>query len=94
MDIKWTKRSKEDLDGIFNFIYEDKPSAGLAVVERIQEKAELLGDFPYIGTAGIKTGTMETTVNKTSCFLIYKIFRNHISIIRVIHGSTRQEPRY
>jgi len=94
MEIKWTRKSKEDLDEIFNYIFEDKPNAGYAVVERIQDKAELLSDFPYIGTVGIKHGTMETTVDKTSCFLIYKVFKNHISIIRVMHGTTRQEPRY
>lgn len=94
MELKWTKKAKEDLDKIFNYIFEDKPSAGYAVVQRIQKKAELLSDFPYIGTISIKDGTMETTVDKTSCFLIYKVFKKHISIIRVMHGATKQKPRY
>ena len=82
------------MEEVFSYIYADKPSAGYSVVERLQEKAELLGDFPYLGTQGIRQGTLETPVDKTSCFLIYKVFKHHLSIIRVMHGAKRQAPRY
>jgi toxin ParE1/3/4 len=49
MNVRWSQTALAELDGIFLYIYQRSQTAAGSVVERIEELARLLGDFPRIG---------------------------------------------
>ena len=51
-----------DLEGIYNWIAMDNPSAARAVVERVFESVEHLATFPHMGHTGRDEGTLEWAV--------------------------------
>lgn len=49
MNVRWSQTALTELDDIFLYIYERNRSAARSVVNRIEEVAALLGEFPRIG---------------------------------------------
>lgn len=47
--INWTKQAKNDLQDIFEFIAKDSKRLASKEVSKIQERAEILKDFPLSG---------------------------------------------
>jgi toxin ParE1/3/4 len=47
--VRWSETALAQLDNIFLYIYERNRSAALSVAKRIEDLAELLGEFPLIG---------------------------------------------
>jgi plasmid stabilization system protein ParE len=55
-------RALADLEGIFDWIAKDNPTAAKAVVERVFESVEHLASFPRMGHAGRDEGTLDWVV--------------------------------
>ena len=51
MRVRYTPRSRRDIEAIYTLIDQQSPSAARAVKRAIQHAVELLADFPNIGTA-------------------------------------------
>ena len=48
-EINWTAEAERWLRDIYDYIAQDKPTAGVNVVSGVYAKAQLLCDFPEIG---------------------------------------------
>jgi plasmid stabilization system protein ParE len=48
LSIRYTKKSKEDIDSIFDFIASDNPLYADEVIERIRHSIAYLESFPYL----------------------------------------------
>ncbi|WP_205409708.1 type II toxin-antitoxin system RelE/ParE family toxin [Pseudothauera hydrothermalis] len=49
-DLRWTAEALDWLEDIHRYIAEDNPTAAAKVIDGIVAKAELLMDFPDIGS--------------------------------------------
>lgn len=87
MKIKWTKVAVRDLDDIMVYIGKDAPEPALAILDGIEEKAEILERHPWIGRKGRKVGTRELVLNGLPYCLIYKVNPEWITILRVLHQA-------
>jgi addiction module RelE/StbE family toxin len=78
-----------DLEGIYNWIAKDNPTAALAVVERLFESVEHLATFPHMGHAGRDEGTLEWVVPRLPYIVIYEVHadRDEVIVVAVVHGA-------
>ena len=78
----------EDIDSIATYIEKDSSVYAKAVVSKIFEKAEILQEFPEIGR--IVPELNDTTIREVFVYsyrLIYKIKKQSIIFIAVVHGK-------
>src|SRR5690242_13287245 len=76
-----------DLERIYAWIATARPRSAAAVLDRILEGAERLGQLPYIGHAGIAPGTHEWVIPGLPCILVYQI-REDQGLVVVTASST------
>ena len=50
MRVRYTPRSRRDLEAIYAYIDEQSPGAARSVKRAIQHAVEILAEFPHIGT--------------------------------------------
>jgi plasmid stabilization system protein ParE len=82
-----------DLEGIYNWIANDNPTAAKAVVERVFASTEHLATFPQMGHAGRDEGTFEWVVPRLPYIVVYEIQadRDEVIVIAVMHGAQDRE---
>jgi len=91
MKIRWVRLALTDLDEAAAFISQDNPEAAKRAVKRVRDAARLLSDQPNAGRPGRVHGTRELVIADTPLILPYRVVRNTVQILRVLHGA-RQWP--
>jgi len=78
-----------DLEGISAWIARDNPVAARAVISRILEAIERLGEFPGLGHGGKVTGTREWVVRALPYIVVYEVGADYdeLRVIAVVHGA-------
>lgn len=89
MQIKWVRLALADLDQAAEFIFQDNPEAAKRIVKRIRDAARLLSDHPNAGRPGRVHGTRELVITDTPFILPYRVVRNTVQILRVLHGARK-----
>jgi toxin ParE1/3/4 len=86
-------RALADIEGIFNWIAQDRPAAARAVVDRLFSSAELLQSFPGIGRAGLAPGTLEWVVPRLPYILVYEVdhSQDQLVVVAVLHGAQSRD---
>ncbi len=91
MKIVWTKLALEDLDHAYDYIVVQNPSGAEAVRERIESGVNALRTYPNLGRKGRLEGTRELVIPGTPFVIPYRIVKNRVEILALIHGA-RQWP--
>lgn len=89
MGITWTKPAVADLKALRAHIAAENPQAAGRVAATILESVERLTAFPASGRPGQKPDTRELVIPGTPYFIVYRVRRESVEILRVIHGSRR-----
>ena len=89
MKIKWVRLALADLDQAAEFISQDNPEAAKRTVKRIRDAARLLSDQPNAGRPGRVHGTRELVIADTPFILPYRVVKNTVQILRVLHGARK-----
>lgn len=78
-----------DLDGIYDWIARDRPSAAASVLSRILDDIERLSTFPYIGRKGRVSGTFEWVVPGLPYIVIYEVHEefDEIAVTAIFHAA-------
>lgn len=87
MRLEWTTFALRDRETILEYIAADSPHAAIAIDNRIEEQAEQLIDSPAIGRPGRIPGTRELVVHQTPYIAAYRVDKDSIRILRVLHGA-------
>lgn len=84
-----TAPAENDLDGIFDYIAAEDPTAAMSVHRKITAMAQRLTDFPAMGRSGWLPGTRELVVPGLPYIIIYRIERtgDTVTILAVFHGA-------
>lgn len=90
-EVFWSEAALADLAGIIDCITAENPKAALAVIERVEETGNALGEMAT-GRPGRVAGTYERLVLGLPYILAYAIDRRppraeRLVILRVIHGK-------
>ncbi len=92
-EIVWTKRAKEDLKEIVEYIARDSPAYAQSFALRLSRKIELLSRFPRSGHVipeDPSSGTRELIVG--SYRIIYTPSKERIVILTLVHGARQIDP--
>jgi toxin ParE1/3/4 len=87
MRLEWSIFAQADRDVIFDYIEADRPQAAIAVDDRIRTQVEGLAQFPESGRAGRVAGTRELVIQRTPYIVAYRVARDTVRILRVLHGA-------
>jgi len=90
VQILWTAAAARDLESMAEFIARDNPAAAVDQVLRVIHVVERhLPEMPHLGRAGRVPGTRELVVPDTPCLAAYRVRRNNLEILRVLHHAQR-----
>ncbi len=92
MQLTWLKAALKNIDDIAEYIAADNTEAAFALVARIKRASKYLTVQPYMGRNGRVSGTRELIIVGTSYFLVYRIYKNKIEILRVLHRARAWPP--
>jgi toxin ParE1/3/4 len=91
MKIVWTPRAQRNLRDAARYLTQFNPIAALSIVRLIRAAPQQLQQHPASGRSGRTDGTRELMVIDTSYILPYRIHRDAVEILAVLHTS-RQWP--
>ena len=89
MRVRWTRRSIRALDEIAEYIARDRPLAAQRMFERIQEAVTNLRAHPDLGRPGRVPGTRELIVAGTPFIVPYRVRKDVIEILSILHAARR-----
>jgi toxin ParE1/3/4 len=87
--IAWSEPAIPDLASARAYIARGNPPAADKQLERVLAAVAGLLQFPEIGRPGRRTGTRELVVGRTPYIVAYRLRRDVIEILRVLHGRQR-----
>ncbi|GHS91512.1 toxin Y4kP [Synergistales bacterium] len=87
MRLQFTKLANEDLNHAYDYIAQDNPSTANAVIERIAKAVATIREYPSIGKKGRVNGTREFLASNTPFVLVYRINKNVLHILTILHTS-------
>ncbi len=90
MRIRYTETALADIRSTFNYLAREADEhTAVSVLMRVQSAIHSLADFPEHGRAGRVAGTRELVIHRTSLITAYRIVKNEIQILALIHSSRR-----
>lgn len=93
MKVAWTRGALSDLGSAFDFIAEERPTAAVKGIERIEKAVSAIARHPEIGRPGRIDGTRELVVPGTPFILPYRVTPKMVQLLGVIHASRRWPER-
>ncbi len=92
MTLEWTRPAEADLTVILDYIGDDDPAAALVAIDRIEDTALHLAEFPLMGREGSVPETRELPIPGLPFLLTYRVQDRIVRILRVPHGTRRWPP--
>ena len=85
--IQRTPRADLDLEEVWFFIPQDDPAAADRWLDTLEEKIALLADNPLMGPSRPDIARELRYHPVGSHLLLYRVIRDGIEIVRVVHGA-------
>ncbi len=92
--LRWTRRAVARLDHVASHIARDDPNAAARVVARLVNAADGLADHPEMGRPGRIRGTRELVFADIPYIIPYRITRDTVDILTVMHAAQRWPERF
>ena len=90
MKIVWTRRAKRHLRAAYDYWErESSPFAADTMLERIFSAVELLERHSEAGRRGRVSGTRELVIPATPFLIAYRVRRNRIEVLALLHGARK-----
>lgn len=93
MKIIWSNRSIAELAAITEYIEQDDPESAERIASHIIGQAVSLSLMPRRGKPGRIVGTREIYILPWPYFVVYRVVRNEVHILRIRHTARRWPPR-
>ena len=90
MNVVWTDRALDDIEGIYRYVASDKEGAVRRLATRLIECSDQLGAHPYLGRA-TRTGNVRELV--AGKYLVLYRVREMVEILSIVHGARRRRKR-
>ena len=94
MNLEWLPLAIEDFNEIIDSIAEDNPAAAIEQGDEIESQIAGLTVNRLMGRNGRVKGTRELVVVRTPYIVAYRIKKNDILILRVLHGARNWPDRF
>ena len=87
MKLEWLPRALLDFNEIVDFVADDNPVAAVDQGDKIEQQITMLLDNIHLGRPGRVKGTRELVVARTPYIVAYRLQKQSIQILRILHGS-------
>ena len=91
MRIVWRPIAENDLDAIIDYIAQDNPLAAIELGDAIVRRVAELADQPRLHRTGRVRRTREMVVHP-NYLVVYRIMRDAVEIVRVLHAARQYPP--
>jgi toxin ParE1/3/4 len=91
MRVRWTTPAREQFVRAYEYIAEENRAAAARTAEQIWESTQLLTRHPWAGRDGRVAGTRELVISGTPFLVAYRIEKNEVNILAVLH-TVREWP--
>ena len=92
MKIRWTPKASKQLEAIYSYVADDNLQAAETLIEQLYAAIKILELYPEAGRPGRIEGTRELVVPNSSYIVFYRIRRDRVHILAIIHAA-RKLPR-
>ncbi|MBD2267924.1 type II toxin-antitoxin system RelE/ParE family toxin [Anabaena sp. FACHB-1391] len=89
MQVKWLRRALRNLEQARNYVFQDNPTAAQELIIKIQNAANQLQNYPFMGKNGRVEGTRELIISNSPYILIYRVKEESVEVLRILHTSKR-----
>ena len=93
MRIAWSRTAIANLEQIRQYIGHDQPAAAGRVAQRILVSVERLCRQPNLGRPGREPDTRELIVAGTPYIIPYRVHRDRVAILAVLHTSQQRSEK-
>ncbi|HEY3490302.1 MAG TPA: type II toxin-antitoxin system RelE/ParE family toxin [Candidatus Deferrimicrobiaceae bacterium] len=76
MIVEWLSDALQDFDSIVEYIAADNPAAAIEQGDAIEQQVGHLGSYPRSGRVG-----------RTPYLAVYRIRKDRVQILRILHGA-------
>jgi toxin ParE1/3/4 len=87
MKLEWLPRALLDFNEIIDYIAADNPVAAIEQGDEIETQVAGLLENRHRGRAGRVKGTRELVVVRTPYIVVYRIKKDAILVLSVLHGA-------
>jgi toxin ParE1/3/4 len=94
MKVDWHPLARYDLAELLQYIADDNPAAAHRLQDEIEQHISMLSKMPEMGRPGRSRGTRELAIAGTAYVAPYRVLKNRILILRVIHAARRWPGRF
>jgi toxin ParE1/3/4 len=91
--VRWAAPAEADLEALVLYIAEDSVEAALRVQDRILGAVGRLSELAARGRPGRMEGTRELVVGDTPYLAVYRLEKDAVMVLRVLHGARAWPPR-
>ena len=92
MNLVWLPAAIANRDSQLEYIARNNVRAAIEHGDRIAHQVIQLIEHPEIGRPGRIEGTRELVISRTPFILVYRINRDRIELIRMMHGAQQWPP--
>ncbi|MDR3721600.1 MAG: type II toxin-antitoxin system RelE/ParE family toxin [Candidatus Acidoferrales bacterium] len=89
MRVEWHPLAHADLTELVTYIAEDSPDAAYRILDEVRRQTGMLASHADIGRLGRVGGTRELVITGTPYIAAYRVSRNLVTILRLLHGARR-----
>jgi toxin ParE1/3/4 len=94
MEIIVSDEADNDLMLIFSYIHQQSPQAAESIAGEVDRCFQNMSSFPFSGSARPDLGRDIRSVLVPPYVIFYAVRSNHITILRVLHGSRNIEAEF
>jgi toxin ParE1/3/4 len=87
--IRWTTIAANDLKAAYEYVREESVIPADKLIARILSGIEMLERYPQLGREGRLEGTRELPITGTPFIVFYRIRRNQVEILGVLHAARK-----
>jgi addiction module RelE/StbE family toxin len=87
MKVRWSPEAADDLERIYQYIFEDSPLRASEVVRTVYDGIIALKTFPNRGRPGRERGTRELVFTSLPYIAVYRVAGEIVEISRIWHGA-------
>jgi toxin ParE1/3/4 len=87
MFIWWSTPATQQLAAAHEYIAADDEAAATETANHIWDSVDILARHPYAGRKGRVKGTRELVIAGTPFVVVYRIEKNEVHILAVLHAS-------
>jgi len=89
MRVRWTSPAREQFVSGYEYIAEENRAAAARTADQIWESTQLLARHPMAGREGRVAGTRELVIRGTPFVVAYRVKKNEVWVLAVIHGARK-----